>query len=45
MGKLLEMAASIIAAQASASPLDTNELEESLRRIFNTLWELEKIEA
>ncbi len=45
MGKLLEMAARVVAAQASGSSLNTNELDESLRRIFNTLQELEKIEA
>ncbi|MEJ5366583.1 MAG: MucR family transcriptional regulator [Desulfosoma sp.] len=45
MGKLLEMAASIVEAQAAGSSLSTDEVAESLRRVFNVIRELEAVEC
>lgn len=45
MGKLLEMAASIVEAQAAGSSLDTDEVLESLRRVFGVIRELDAIES
>jgi predicted transcriptional regulator len=45
MGKLLEMAASIVEAQAMGTSLGTDEVVESLRRVFSVIRELNAVEC
>jgi predicted transcriptional regulator len=45
MGKLLEMAASIVEAQAMNTTLNADEVVESLRRVFNVIRELNAVEC
>ncbi|MBC7350617.1 MAG: MucR family transcriptional regulator [Candidatus Aminicenantes bacterium] len=45
MGKLLEMAASIVESQAMSSSLGTDEVVESLRRVFDVIRELNTVEC